>query len=90
MRNLRMIPTNIPCLVTDQNMPNITGTDLASKMKAIRPDLKVIIITGYSDNLSEEVLYENGISEVILKPMILDDFSKVIRRVLDNKKIKIE
>jgi signal transduction histidine kinase/ActR/RegA family two-component response regulator len=82
-------PDKYSLLVTDQNMPNIQGTELASKMKAIRPDLKVIIITGYSDNLSEEVLAENGISEVILKPMILDDFSKVIRHVLDRSKIKI-
>lgn len=75
-------------LVTDQNMPNMTGTELASKIKAIRPDIRVIIITGYSDSLSEEVLEECGISEVILKPMILDDFSKIIRRVLDKDKIK--
>jgi CheY-like chemotaxis protein len=81
-------PSRYSLLVTDQSMPNVTGTDLASKMMAIKPDLKVIIITGYSDNLSEEILYENGISEVILKPMILDDFSKVIRRVLDNDKVK--
>jgi DNA-binding NtrC family response regulator len=53
-------------------------------MKKIRPALRVIIITGYADNLSEEVLSQCGISEVILKPMILDDFSKVIRKVLDN------
>jgi DNA-binding NtrC family response regulator len=66
----------------------MVGTDLASSMRAIRPDLKVIIITGYSDSLSEEVLSEKGISEVILKPMILDDFSKTIRRVLDINKIK--
>ncbi len=82
-------PDRFALLVTDQNMPNIAGTDLASRMLEIKPDLKVIIITGYSDNLSDEVLYERGISEVILKPMILDDFSKVIRRVLDNQKIKI-
>ena len=55
-------------------------------MKSKQPDLKVIIITGYSDTLSEEVLEECGISEVLLKPMILDDFSKVIRRVLDKIK----
>jgi DNA-binding NtrC family response regulator len=81
-------PGKYSLLVTDQNMPNVTGTELASKMIRIKPNLKVIIITGYSDNLSDEVRYENGISEVILKPMILDDFSKVIRRVLDNDKIK--
>jgi DNA-binding NtrC family response regulator len=58
-------------------------------MKEINPFLKVIIITGYSENLSEDVLAEIGISEVILKPMILNDFSKIIRSVLDNEKIKI-
>jgi len=57
-------------------------------MKKIRPDLKIIIITGYSDNLSDEILTQIGISEVILKPMHLDDFSKIIRKVLDNKNIK--
>jgi signal transduction histidine kinase/ActR/RegA family two-component response regulator len=76
-------PDEYSLLVTDQSMPNLTGTELAILMKEIRPKLRVIIITGYADNLSEELLTQNGISEVILKPMILDDFSKVIRRVLD-------
>ncbi len=77
-------PGKFSLLVTDQNMPNMRGTDIALKMREIQPDLKVIIITGYSEHLSEEMLFQNGISEVILKPMILDDFSKIIRRVLDN------
>jgi signal transduction histidine kinase/ActR/RegA family two-component response regulator len=81
-------PEKYSLLLTDQSMPNITGTELAGFMKKIRPELKVIIITGYADNLSEEVLSQNGISEVILKPMILDDFSKVIRRVLDSGSTK--
>ena len=65
-------------------MPNITGTELATRMKEVYPELKVIIITGYADNISEEALSKSGISEVILKPMVFEDFSKVIRRVLDN------
>jgi signal transduction histidine kinase/ActR/RegA family two-component response regulator len=80
-------PDRYSLLVTDQSMPNISGTDLAIMMKEIRPGLRVIIITGYADNLSDESLAKSGISEVILKPMILDDFSKIIRRVLD-KNIK--
>ena len=82
-------PDKYSLLVTDQSMPNITGTELAVMMKEIRPKLRVIVITGYADNLSEEVLTQSGISEVILKPMILDDFSKIIRRVLDKSNIKI-
>jgi signal transduction histidine kinase/ActR/RegA family two-component response regulator len=87
LEEFRKDPDKYSLLVTDQSMPNITGTQLAFMMQDIRPGLKVIIITGYADNLSEEELSQSGISEVILKPMILDDFSKVIRRVLD-KNIK--
>ncbi|TAL61069.1 MAG: response regulator, partial [Bacteroidetes bacterium] len=81
-------PNKYSLLVTDQSMPNITGTELATLMKEIRPGFKVIIITGFADNLSEKELTKSGISEVILKPMRLDDFSKVIRRVLDSNNIK--
>ena len=81
-------PKKYSLLVTDQKMPDIQGTELASRMKKISPELKVIIITGFSDNLSENVLSQNGISDVILKPMVLDDFSKVIRAVLDSNNIK--
>jgi CheY-like chemotaxis protein len=73
-----------PLLVTDQNLPRMPGTELAYKMREINPLLKVIVITGFADNLTDEEIARNGISEVILKPMILDDFSKIIRRVLDN------
>ncbi len=62
---------------------------MAFRMKKIQPRLKVIIITGYADNLSEADMVKSGISEVILKPMVLDDFSKVIRRVLNSNSIKI-
>ena len=82
-------PEQYDLLVTDQNMPQIKGTEMAFRMKKIQPGLKVIIITGYADNLSEEDMVKSGISEVILKPMVLDDFSKVIRRVLNSRSIKI-
>jgi signal transduction histidine kinase/ActR/RegA family two-component response regulator len=81
-------PGKYSLLVTDQSMPNISGTELAYEMKKIRPELKVIVITGYAENLSEDMLIKSGISEVILKPMILDDFSKVIRKVLDDNNLK--
>ena len=70
-------------LVTDQTMPKMFGTELAGKMRKINPELKVIIITGYIDKLSEEVISKNGTFEVIMKPIKLSEFSKVIRKVLD-------
>ncbi len=78
-------PNKYSLLVTDQTMPRMFGTELAVRMKEIRPDLKVIIITGYIDKLSEDMITEAGISEIIMKPLILSDFSKIIRKVLDEK-----
>ena len=86
LEEFRNDPQKYSLLVTDQNMPKITGTELTSKIREIRPDLKVIIITGYAEYLSDEMILKHGISEVILKPMILSDFSKTIRRVLDDTK----
>ena len=78
-------PAKYPLLITDQGMPNLTGIELATLMREVSPGLKVIVITGFADNLSEEMLAKGGVSEVILKPMRMDDFSKAIRRVLDKK-----
>jgi len=83
LEEFRSNPDKYSLLVTDQTMPGMLGTELASKMKEIRPDLKAIIITGYIDKLSEDQMNETGISEIIMKPLIISDFSKVIRKVLD-------
>ena len=84
LEEIKMNPAKYSLVVTDQTMPRMFGTELAVKMKEIRSDLKVIIITGYIDKLSEEMITEAGISEIIMKPLILSDFSKVIRKVLDD------
>ena len=62
------------------------GTDLVGFAREIRPDLKVIVITGYSDSIPKNAMEQFGISEIILKPLILSEFSKLIRKVLDEKK----
>jgi len=76
-------PGKYSLLVTDQTMPKMLGTELAGKMRKINPDLKVIIITGYIDKLSDETKSKAGSYEIILKPIKLSEFSKVIRKVLD-------
>ncbi len=76
-------PDEFSLLVTDQTMPKMLGTELAEKMREINSKLKVIIITGYIDKLSNEIISKNGSYEIILKPIKLSEFSKVIRKVLD-------
>ena len=76
-------------LVTDQNMPKMLGTELVRRAKRFRPDLKIILITGYKDSIQEEAASEYDISEIIMKPLIMSEFSKIIRNVLDAKKTQI-
>ncbi|MCA1757265.1 MAG: response regulator [Bacteroidales bacterium] len=83
LEEFRENPMKYSLLVTDLTMPKLFGTELADEMRLIRPELKVIVITGYIDTISEEMKEKHGISEIIMKPLILSDFSKVIRKVLD-------
>lgn len=85
LKELKNDPSKYDLMVTDQAMPKMLGTELVEAARKIRPDLKVIIITGYKDSIPKNTESELGISELILKPLILSDFSKLIREVLDKK-----
>ena len=78
-------PGKYSLLVTDQTMPKMLGSELAEKMKKINPALKVIIITGYVDKISDVARSKDNSYEIILKPIKMSEFSKTIRKVLDNK-----
>jgi DNA-binding NtrC family response regulator len=67
-------------------MPNMTGADLARKIMAIRPDMPVILCTGYSEIMTEQKAREIGIRSFIMKPVNRSDLGTVIRDVLDAQK----
>lgn len=87
LRELRNDPNKYDLLVTDQAMPGMLGTELVGAVRKIRPDMKVIIITGYEDSIPKNAKSELNIAEIILKPLIMSEFSKLIREVLDKKEI---
>jgi|GEM_PF-4473664 len=64
-------------------MPNMTGDQLASKMMAIRPDIPIIIYTGYSELMTEERARALGIRGFAEKPVIMKDMARIIRTVID-------
>ena len=77
-------PEDYDLLVTDQIMPGLLGTNLAAKFRQLNPKLKVIIITGAKESINEKIISEYQIDELLLKPLKLSEFSKVIRDVLDH------
>jgi CheY-like chemotaxis protein len=84
----RSNPGQFDLIITDQAMPNMNGMELAREMTRIRPDIPVILCTGY-DTISSGVTDDIGetaeyISELALKPLIREEIATMIRRVLDN------
>jgi CheY-like chemotaxis protein len=69
-------------VITDMTMPNLTGTQLAKKMLTLRPDIPIILCTGYSELVDTEKAKEMGISAVLMKPLALRDLAVSIGSVL--------
>lgn len=78
-------PEAFDLVVTDQAMPGLTGIDLAQKIFSLRPEMPIIICTGFSEAFSEEEIKEFGIAGYIMKPVMVSDFARVVRRALEGK-----
>ncbi len=76
-------PQKFDLVITDMTMPNMTGDDLARKLMEIRPDIPVILCTGYSERISGEKARQIGIREFILKPIVMRKLAASVRSVLD-------
>lgn len=82
-------PEKFDLIITDQAMPNMSGTELAREITRIRPDIPVILCTGY-DTISSNDTDDIGetaefINELALKPLIKGEIAAMIRRALDNQ-----
>ncbi len=77
-------PDQFDLIITDQTMPEMTGSDMARRMLQIRHDIPIILCTGYSTVISEEKAKSLGIKEFALKPLSKKDLAVLIRKVLDN------
>ncbi len=73
-------------VITDMTMPNLTGDQLATKLMAIRPDILIVLCTGFSEVISKEEAEKMGISAFIMKPYGLPELSEIIRALLDKRK----
>ena len=73
-------------VITDMTMPKITGDLLARKLMDIKPDIPVILCTGFNETITEEKALALGIDKFVMKPIIKDDLADAIRSVLDNPK----
>jgi CheY-like chemotaxis protein len=65
-------------------MPNMTGDKLAGELRKIRPQIPIILCTGFSEFITKEEAESIGIRELLLKPLVIKDLAQAVRRALDN------
>lgn len=86
----RAEPMRFDVVVTDQTMPNLTGVELAKEMMRIRPDIPIVLCTGFSELVDEKQAKAIGIQAYVKKPIIGHELAMAIRRVLDRAEADTE
>ncbi|MCP4747616.1 MAG: PAS domain S-box protein [Desulfobacteraceae bacterium] len=76
-------PKAFDLVITDMIMPEITGDQMAKRMLELRPDLPIILCTGFSDTMNEKQTKTIGIRAYALKPLAMEELAHLIRQVLD-------
>ncbi len=79
----RLDPSRFDLIITDQTMPELTGVELAREVLSIRPDVPIIMCTGFSHLVNAEAARAAGIKAFVMKPLTKREIAKAIRRVLD-------
>jgi signal transduction histidine kinase len=80
----RNLADRIDLLIADLTMPQMTGLQLYREIKLIRPDIKVIVCTGFSEQLDSGKSRAIGIEGFLNKPVVMADLAHCVRRVLDS------
>ncbi len=79
----RSDPSRFDLVLTDFTMPRMTGEELARAILEIRPDMPIILATGYNQRISEVTAKELGIREFLMKPLTINDLGEAVRRALN-------
>ncbi|MCF6179164.1 MAG: PAS domain S-box protein, partial [Geopsychrobacter sp.] len=83
LERFRAQPEAFDLIITDRTMPGLTGEKLARKIRAIRPDIPIILCTGFSGDGTMIRAAESGVSEIITKPYDIERLAESIRKLID-------
>ncbi len=83
LETFRTQPDNFDLIISDMSMPDITGDNLAKELQQIRPEIPIILCTGYSERINDEKAKSIGVQALVMKPIVKNALAKTIRSVLD-------
>lgn len=75
-------PSDFDVVLTDLDMPDMTGLELSRRFLEIRPDIPVVLATGFSADITPEILKNAGVREMVMKPMIAGELAETVRRAM--------
>jgi DNA-binding NarL/FixJ family response regulator len=64
-------------------MPKLTANEMVSEFLRIRPDVPIILYTGFSESISPAKAQAMGVKALLLKPLTMASLAEEVRRVLD-------
>jgi len=79
----RKKPQGFDLVITDLIMPEMNGVKMAKEMLSLRPDLPIILCTGFSDQITEEMARDIGFRRFLLKPLVARELAQAIKEVLE-------
>ncbi len=85
LEEFRREPEKFDLVITDQTMPKMTGMELVQKLMHIRPDIPIILCTGFNEKITEDHTKSLGIGALISKPVRVKEIALKIREVLNRK-----
>jgi PAS domain S-box-containing protein len=85
LETFRAQPEAFDLVILDQVMSRMTGLELASELKRIRPAIPLILCTGYGDATTEARARSAGVREFVMKPLTTGEIAGIVRRLLDEK-----
>ncbi len=78
-------PERFDLVITDMTMPNMTGAALAREILKIRPELPIIMTTGFSERINKEEAMKIGIREFFMKPVSLTILAQTVKQIMDEE-----
>jgi len=82
----RANPDKFDLVITDMSMPKMSGDKLAVELIKIRPEIPILLCTGYSESMTDEKIKSLGIKGLLMKPIVIKEFAQKIREVLDGSR----
>ncbi|MBW2407414.1 MAG: response regulator [Deltaproteobacteria bacterium] len=85
IEHFKKAPKTFDLVITDQTMPKMTGMELIKELRLIRPDIPIILYTGFNEKITEDNTGHLGIDAIIGKPVRIAEIAGQVREILDRK-----